>query len=638
MDVVAVTLGNTIASLVTQRHLGRTSEGLSRTFERLSSGLRINRASDDAAGLSVASTLQADTRVFTQAIRNVSDALSATSIAEGALEELSTISMRQLELATQAANGSYSTSQRLSMQREANALVSEFNRIIQTTTFNDIDLFSTTTGALSIQAGRDSGGEISMSLQGELSRTVGDGTFLTHSLTTVTSNTTGVASADINSDGNLDLISVYTSGVLTQLGNGDGTFRVGTSYTASTGHALWRVRSEDLNRDGHADIIVGDLESNFGVLINNGNGTFQATRVYDNGGTYTASANGLAIADMTGDGVLDIVTANRGSNKVSIWRGNGDGTYATATTFNNVSLGLVQDVAVGDFNGDGRTDLVVSHATGGTHEILLQQASGGFSLSATFTTPINSLYTSIRVADLNLDGIDDIATIGLNNQAGEIHLGNGNGTFLARQAVALSGGETPMGLALSDVNGDGYRDLIIRSYNTKTFVAVNNGDGRFGSATAYDVGQNYKSGTGPAYDIDTGDFDNNGTIDIISSNMNDGNVSLLRGRERSVTSIAFMDLRTQSSARSALTTIRQTLDRIAEQRGSIGATESRFSTAINHLYAVRENYQAAASRILDADIGNETAQLVRHKILQQAGSAILAQANLLPSLAVKLLQ
>ena len=114
-----ITLGSNINSLMAQRKLANTTDGLARTYERLSSGMRINRASDDAAGLAVSSKLNSDARVYTQGIRNANDGISALSIAQGTLGEASNIVIRLRELATGAANGAFSAAQRRTSDTEA---------------------------------------------------------------------------------------------------------------------------------------------------------------------------------------------------------------------------------------------------------------------------------------------------------------------------------------------------------------------------------------------------------------------------------------------------------------------------------------------------------------------------------------
>ena len=149
---VPITIGPNIASLKAQGELKRTSDRLGTVYERLSSGQRINRASDDAAGLAISAALNADARVKGQAVRNVADGISLTTIASSALQSLMSIVERQTELAAQAANGTYSTAQRQAMDREFQALGDEYARISQTTSFNGISLFSSTPHTVTIQA------------------------------------------------------------------------------------------------------------------------------------------------------------------------------------------------------------------------------------------------------------------------------------------------------------------------------------------------------------------------------------------------------------------------------------------------------------------------------------------------------
>ena len=119
---MSITIASNIASLQAQRKLSSATTRLSTVFERLASGSRINKASDDAAGLAIAESLRTDARVYAQAVRNVNDGISTLAIAEGALKQLSGIVVRQKELAEQAANGVYSTKQREALETEANAL------------------------------------------------------------------------------------------------------------------------------------------------------------------------------------------------------------------------------------------------------------------------------------------------------------------------------------------------------------------------------------------------------------------------------------------------------------------------------------------------------------------------------------
>lgn len=162
---MAVTIGSNIASLQAQRRLAVATDSLSRTFERLSSGQRINRASDDAAGLAIADSLRADQRVAGVAIRNANDGISTIAIADSALGQIGSVLSRLAELAEQSANGVFSTTQRSALQNEFTALASEIERIAVTTEFNGVKLISGGS-TLTLQVGFNSGSTSQISFQG----------------------------------------------------------------------------------------------------------------------------------------------------------------------------------------------------------------------------------------------------------------------------------------------------------------------------------------------------------------------------------------------------------------------------------------------------------------------------------------
>lgn len=165
VSAVAVRIGSNIASLKAQRLLGEASSSLSTVFQRLSSGQRINQASDDAAGLAIADSLRADSRIFSVAIRNISDGISAFTIADGALSQQGGIITRMRELAQQSASGTFSYTQRASLQDEFEALASEYFRISESTTFNGRKLLDGSSSSLSIEVGGTGAGR---SIKGDL--------------------------------------------------------------------------------------------------------------------------------------------------------------------------------------------------------------------------------------------------------------------------------------------------------------------------------------------------------------------------------------------------------------------------------------------------------------------------------------
>lgn len=161
---MSITIGSNISSLKAQRQLTKSTASLSSTYSKLSSGMRINKASDDAAGLAIADSLKADQKIASVAIRNANDGISSIAIADGALAQVSDVLTRLAELAEQSANGVYSTDQRSALQNEFSALGSEIQRIALTTEFNGVKLLSGGAG-ITLQVGFDSNADSQIAIR-----------------------------------------------------------------------------------------------------------------------------------------------------------------------------------------------------------------------------------------------------------------------------------------------------------------------------------------------------------------------------------------------------------------------------------------------------------------------------------------
>ena len=227
-----LSINSNIASLTARRNLNSASDELAAVSERLASGLRINRASDDPAGLIVAEDLSADARVFNQGVRNLNDGISVLQVADNALAELENITVRIQELAEQSSSGALSPTQRASLDSEAQALSSEFTRIVQSTTFNNTQLLVGEYGELSLQVGYGENGNLSSDFGGA----VGDGTFSGAQTFFGGNFPFSIQLGDINGDGNVDLVTgnAFSNDVTSLLGNGNGTFASAVSFSGFT--------------------------------------------------------------------------------------------------------------------------------------------------------------------------------------------------------------------------------------------------------------------------------------------------------------------------------------------------------------------------------------------------------------------
>lgn len=611
----------TIVAAKIGRVLERTSASLSSSFERLSSGSRINRASDDAAGLAISESLNIDTRVYSQGIRNISDGFSLTNVAESALQQLATITERITELATQSMNGSYSSSQRSAINSEAGALTEEFNRIIESTRYNGIALLAAPNQQLNIQVGYGSD-ILGVTLQGELVNNKGDGTFSAGGTFSSGSAPRAIEAVDINNDSIADLITADTGAdtVSIHLGRGDGTFKTALSFV--TGDGPHEVTTGDLNGDGHLDIMTADFLSNsVSVLLGNGDGSFKTRTQFTPG----VSTRDIKLADFNGDSTLDAITVDTNDNTVSLLLGNGDGSFQAKSSY---AVGWSPRVLqIGDLNGDGRLDIAT--ANDGVGEVAVILGTGaGFSAPSYYNT--GTATRSLALSDLNGDGVTDIVTADRGSNEVSVLIGRGNGTFKSSVGYAVAGG--PRDVQVTDLNGDGYRDIIASNeFSTDAAVLFGNSDGSFKAASYVTVGADSRQTA-------IADFNGDGVKDFASVLDASSRVSLMFQGVRRVTQIEEVDLLSAAGAKEALTRMSELQNKVSRERASLGAFQSRLLVAARTLQTATHTGQEARSRILDADIAAEVSVSVAQRIRQEAGAMVLNRSKLSQELVLNLLR
>lgn len=623
--LVAITIGSNIQSLVAQRYLDRSMSQLSASSERLASGLRINRAADDAAGLAISSNLSLENRVYGQAVRNLNDGLTVFNIAEGALESLTDITIRQKELAEQAANGTYSLAQRQKINQEANALVDEFNRIVASVDFNDLKLLDgSQIGGMRLQAGFSVEGSLVIGIGNELARTVGDGNFGASTAFDTGGGPREITLGDFNRDGILDIATpdVAENAVTILIGNGDGSFKARVSF--STGDQPDAMLTGDYNSDGKLDLITANYNAtSVSVLLGNGNGSFSAAVSYSG----VVNPSSLAQGDFNRDGSLDLVVGTFTGTSIGILYGNANGSFKAMTSITGLSQ--PSGVRVGDFNGDGYSD--ISSVDRGSNQVSVFLGTGTTSFGSRIALTAASQVDSLTTGDFNSDGLSDIAVIeqGASDRL-RIFLSQGNGSFAT--GVSYVAGNDPAGITTGDFDGNGILDIATANVSELTMnIFLGNGDGTFLNR------RSTASGGGSLLRIAVGDLNGDGVTDAVVADVNN-TADVRLGTARRVTSIARLDLLTAESARNALTTISATLDRLSSEKGAIGAIQSRAQVALANLSTTRENYSAAHSRITDVDVAQESSEFVRATTLQQTAAAILAQANQRPAMVLQLLR
>jgi hypothetical protein len=346
----------------------------------------------------------------------------------------------------------------------------------------------------------------------------GNGTFRAPTIYPVGKAPNEVKLADLNGDGNLDIVTAnYGSdsvGVL--LGNGNGTFQKQRPFPAGSGPAS--VAMADLNGDHQLDLVVGNRNaSTVNVLAGNGDGTFQAPVPFGLGNNRYS----VAVADLNGDGTSDVITADEQKNTVTVQLGNGDGTFRPGQTV-NVGAGPTA-VAVADLNGDGRLDLVTVNSEADTVSVLLGNGDGSFSVQKSFA--VGRSPRAVKVADVDGDGIPDLVVANYNDNTVSVLLGEGDGDFRPQQVFSV--GAKPYSVAVADVNGDGTPEIITANSASDTVSVLWNiggsvGNVKFANETHFATGRQPVS-------VAVADVNGDGFPDILTANNFDNTVSVLLG-------------------------------------------------------------------------------------------------------------
>ena len=503
---MALTINTNVASLNAQRNLGRTQGELATSMERLSSGLRINSAKDDAAGLAISDRMTSQIRGLNQAARNANDGISLAQTAEGAMQESTNILQRMRELSVQAANATNSAADRAALQAEVNQLKTEMNRIAQSTTFNGLRILDGSFVSQQFQVGPNANETIGVSIQ-------------------------SMAADDLGR---------YT------LSETDGTNQTQNQGTGSS------------------------VTANDGVAPNNTTNTIAAQHL-----TITGSKGTTNPAIDIGAGATAWKIASQITNAASQ-----TGVTATART----------EATLSNLSADGVVTLTIG--------------SGGN------TATINASVTQTDLGELATVINDQSGTTGVTAtvNAGTLTLTQAEGKDIIISDFTNSAGGTV------DVTGaDNHPEQLTSGGADSTRVA---GVVELSSQDSYTATSDVGAGGGSV-------FNNTNAGDNVIANLEE---------------VTTIDISTVENANKALKIVDAALGKIDAQRGDLGALQNRFESTIANLKNVAENLTAARSRIRDADIAQETSEMTKANILQQAGVSILTQANQTPQLALQLLQ
>lgn len=576
---MAAVINTNYLSLVAQNNLNKSQSALGTAIERLSSGLRINSAKDDAAGMAIANRFTANVKGLTQAARNANDGISLAQTTEGAASEVNTHLQRVRELAVQAGNGSYSQEQLDSMQDEINQRLADIDRISQQTDFNGVKVLSGSAKPLTLQVGAN------------------DGETITLNLSEISVKTLGLDGFNVNGKG---VVQNRAANVNDLTGPNVAAGPLPNQYDVTT-----------KNTSASAADVLGKLSDGNTVVVEGATAADDVTYKYD-----AAAGNFTYNKVDTGANVATAITSKIGS------------TPATATYKNNtqeVSIQIASDGKIADANGNALywdtagnlsttdnggawaqanvTNLTTFMGTAGT--------PAGVELSVNGTTyksqaAANITFQTTATTAEVLSKIDGLAT----GKSATVTMGSG---VLAATVTVDDAGLVQQGTLNLYVNDK--QELSTTSKTVQRFEF----DQISGKIQAITGGDTYTSAGATGVDPNADSI----------------------GKQLFVNSAGKMTFETTSKGDKTtdpLKTLDSAFTKLDKLTGELGAVQNRLESTIANLNNVVNNLSSARSRIQDADYATEVSNMSKAQILQQAGTSVLAQANQVPQTVLSLLR
>lgn len=667
---MALVINSNISSLNSQRQLVSSSNDLDQAMERLSSGKRINSAADDAAGLAITNRQTAQIKGLDRAVANANDGVSLIQTAEGAMEESTNILQRMRELSIQSANGIYTDADRTTLDAEVKQLVSELDRIAETTSFNGQNILDGSMSKISLQVGADANQTIDFSIQAMDAKTLGMGS-VSVDLMGSESNLGSAGGATFNQndvlingqsimaageswdaasddmDDLIDKINANVNGVtasmvsvITAEDAGDGVLAAGDEFTVTVGKLDGTTAAITITDTENLQDLADKLNAEGGGLLSasvndNGKLSISANDAASISFTDVAGATGT-MSDVEGQLVLtadnnDPITITRGSSgnltdlenlgfRENDVAGEIEGGAVDGNAFSQGDLSI-NGVAIGESDSGSLTDKIsaINEASSDTGvrasafssvEIDTSAASGAWA-AGDFTINGQAITSG---ADLD-------ALVTAINAESDTH---GVTATLSGQNLHLEGDVSAITFGDASGTGDGGAAL----------TAILGG-----GVTVADAAGGIKLTSENGNPIVVEHASNGTAAEKAAAQTASGLLDSNAGAEGAFgTSLSSISVGTQAGAQKAIDVIDNALDTIGSQRADLGAINNRLDFTVSNLMNISEATSAARSRIMDADFAAETANLSKAQVLQQASQAMLAQANAAPQQVLSLLR
>ncbi|WP_223532276.1 flagellin [Pseudomonas sp. BF-R-30] len=570
---MALSVNTNITSLGVQKNLNKASDALSNSMNRLSSGLKINSAKDDAAGMQIANRLGNQVKGLNVAIANANNGVSIAQTAEGAMQESTNLLQRLRELALQSANGDKSDADRVSLQQEFTAKVGELTRISNTTTFGGRNLLDGSFSNVGFQIGANANETISFGMT-DISATGLKGTY---------------SEASVNSTALAGLSATATGSVLDKKAT-----VTGAANTATLATDAFSINGVEITLTGAA---IGAPAGADGLAAIN-------AKTALTGVTATAGAGGVLTLTSKSDFTLAASSNGAATNGLASL-----GLTAAPTTAVTKTNATTMD-AVGGITVNGAA---VSWAATDTLGTVLG------AIAAQAGTGATAAIVDGRVKVTSGDG-EDIKLA--NTASGSLsQLGLSAGTSQAKLTADTS--IDLNGVEVKFKKGD-TSDAIVASINSAStgVNASKNADGTLNLFADKDITvKDGSAGTG-----------------LAALGLTTVSAAGTKAAVTMETTVSDLSILTNAASQQAVQALDGALQQIDSQRSQLGAVQNRFASTVANLQSISQNSTAAKGRVEDADFASEAAELTKQQTLQQASTAILSQANQLPSAVLKLLQ
>ena len=667
-------INTNIASINAQRNLDNSQSANQTALQRLSSGLRINSAKDDAAGLAISTRFESQIRGLNVSIRNAGDGVSLAQTAEGALGSITNNLLRIRDLALQSANGTNSAIDRQALDQEVQQLKAEVKRVSDQTNFNGTKLLDGSFSGVTFQIGANEGESVTVSIEGatvdQLGSALGDG------ITSDSDNNPMIAgdlvingiavgassgTDDAFSSGNQDASAISKAAAINDVSDRtdvkavvNETSLVGSSYTSADVNANITINGILIDVSTSANIEdIANLQS-VANSINLSSGQTGVKAVFDGNPT-----TGIQLVAEDG---RNIILEDAGTNTEDVGLGV-DGVYSgTFTLISSDGSPIELDSTTGDISNTGLAVGKFSGSNSGAIGAAVGQnafATGDLVLNGVPVGPSQASFDTASSANQDSSAISKASAINQVSDRTSVRA-EVNSTIVNGSDITAGTGQT----GNVDINGVTI-NIAYSASDTATDIqntvlsAVNNKAGQTG-VRAEAFGATFRLIAEDGRNIELDNL-NGITNSGLTASSTQSSITLLSAGKIEISSITGaiqesgfdigtfgssqngqliqdIDISTSDGAILAISAIDNALTAINFQRANLGAIQNRFESTITNQAIAAENFTEASSRIKDADFAAETAELSRSQVLQSAGLSILSQANGQPQQVLQLLQ